>query len=137
LNALKKLEARTEVGVNYADYVKVVGETWGDVKIFIESPDGKSLREFSMLLTKAAADYKLALDIWHNKIEFPSLYGLDAETLQQRCWTQAGKWIKSAESLLDADNTEEALEAVAALPANDEDLDAEWRGIEDRVLNRK
>ncbi len=137
LNAVKKVEARTEIGINYNDYSTVVGEAWGDVKIFIESPDGKKVPEFSMLLAKAMADYKSALDIWKWKIEFHTLYGgrADVEALHQRCWERAGKWIKLAEALLDADKTENALKEVAALPGNDEDLDAAWKAIQDRVLN--
>ena len=30
-----------EIGINYANYSTVVGEAWGDVKIFIESPEGE------------------------------------------------------------------------------------------------
>ena len=137
LNAVKKVEARTEIGINYNDYSTVVGEAWGDVKIFIESPDGKKVPEFSMLLAKAMADYKSALDIWKWKIEFHTLYGgrADVEAVHKRCWERAGKWIKLAEGILDADKTENALKEVAALPGNDEDLDAAWKAIQDRVLN--
>ena len=133
LNAVKKLEARVEVGVNYADYSRAVGEAWGDVKIFIESADGKSVPEFSLLLTKAIEDYKLASDIWQNKIQWPSLYGdrLDVETHQQACWTRAGTWIKLAESLLDVEKTESDLKAFAAAIKNEEDFDAAWKKIKD------
>ena len=107
-----------------------MGEAWADVKIFVELPDGKNLAEFSLLLSKAIQDYKLALNIWHDKIEYSSLYeGRDVELLQQLCWVQAGERIKLAESLLDVENTEKALETIAALPENEKDLDAEWKKI--------
>ncbi len=135
LNAVKKVEARTEVGINYNDYSTVVGEAWGDVKIFVESPEGKSLPAFSLLLTKAARDYKLALDIWQNKIQFDWLYAhrADVETLQQTCWIRASKWIRMADSLLDAEQTENVLKTVAAVPGNEEDFDAVWKRIKDNA----
>ena len=55
------------------------------------------------------------------------------KSLHQRCWERAGKWIKLAESLLDVEKTEKALEAVASLPVNDEDFDAAWRTIQKNV----
>ena len=115
----------------------MVGEAWADVKIFIESPDGKKLQEFSVLLAKAAKDYKLALNVWQNKIQWPTLYGdrADVEAIQQTCWMQAGKYIELAESLLDAEKTAKALERVASLSTSEEDLDAAWKKIEDKVLH--
>ena len=138
LNVVKKVEARTEIGINYRDYSSVVGEAWGDVKIFVESPDGKTIPEFCVLLTKAVRDYKLALDIWQNKIQWPTLYGdrTDVEVLMQACWMRAGKYIKLTESLLDAEQTKKALETIASLSDKEEDFDAEWKKINDKVLHR-
>ena len=138
LNVLKKVEARTEVGITFADYSTVVGQAWAEVKIFIESPAGKSLPEFSVLLTRAVADFKLALDIWQKRIRWPTLYGdrTDVEAIQQFCWMRAGTRIKLAESLLDVKKTEKALESFAALAGNDVDLDAKWKKVEDDILKR-
>lgn len=69
LNAVKKVEARTEVSISYKDYPTVVGEAWADVKIFTESPEGKKLPEFSFLLVSAMGKYKFALDVWRVKVE--------------------------------------------------------------------
>jgi hypothetical protein len=131
LNAVKKLAARVEVGVNYADYSSVVGGTWGDVKIFIESADGKKLSDFTMLLTRAIADYKLALEIWRDKIRYSSLYEKrsDVDVLQQACWMQADACIELAEGLLDGDDKAKALEIVASSLSKAKDLDAEWKQI--------
>lgn len=139
LNVAKKLEARTEVGINYRDYSTVVGEAWGDVKIFVESPEGKSIPEFSLLLTEALRHYKLALDIWQDKIQYPRLYGdrTDVDRLMQACWARAGKLNKLAESLLEPDKIESTLEVISKLPNSEEDLSAAWRGITDKVLNRR
>ena len=131
LNALKKVEARTEVGIVYTDYLKVVGEAWGEVKIFSESPDGQELREFSLLLTKAIADYKVALRAWKLKIEFPTLktYGSKLDELQQLCWARAGVRLRLAESLLDVEKTEKTLEAIATAQDTDEDYVAKLNRI--------
>ena len=67
MNAVKKLEARTEVGINYKEYSTAVGDAWGDVKVFVESPEGKRLPEFSFALMSAMGKYRLALDIWQDK----------------------------------------------------------------------
>jgi hypothetical protein len=137
LNAVKKVEARIEIGVSFGDYASVVGDAWFEVKIFIESPDGKKVPEFSMLLTKAVSDYKLALEIWQNKIKHSTLYGgVDVEMLQQTCWAQAGEWITLAESLLEDESVQIALESIADIPKFEKDLDAEWRKIEDKILHR-
>ena len=55
---------------------------------------------------------------------------------QQACWSRAGKCIELAESLLDAEKTAKALETFAVLPAHEEDLDAAWKKIGDKVLHR-
>lgn len=135
LNAVKKLEARTEVGVNYTDYSKSVGDAWGDVKIFIESREGKPLTEFSHLLANAMADYKLALDIWADRVRWEHLRRVELEVLQQHCWTRAGMWIKLAESLLDAEQLGNTLRDVAAALKNAEDFQAEQEKIRQKIHN--
>lgn len=136
LNVVKKVEARTEIGINYRDYSTVVGEAWAEVKVFIESPNGKSLPELTVLLTKAIADYKSALDVWRSKIEFPSLASAhehELETLQQLCWRRAGIRLRLAESLLDPEKTTKTLEMIAGDQERAEDFDAELN----RILLRK
>ena len=73
-----------------------------------------------MLLTKAMADYKLALDIWKSKIDAPTLYGHDTEVeaLQQRCWARSEKWINLAASLLEVESVEKSLETLTELSKN-------------------
>jgi hypothetical protein len=136
LNAVKKVEARIEVGVNYNEYSTAVGEAWGDVKIFAESPDGKSLPEFNLLLTKAIADYKSVLPIWRSMVEYDTLYGRrdDVKSLQQRCWARAGEWTELAESLLDVEKAQDGLKRFVALPKKVEDFDATWKKLHDDIL---
>jgi hypothetical protein len=143
LNVAKKLNAKMEIGMRYADYSSAVGDAWGEIKVFAESADGKKIPEFGALLTKSIVDYKLAMEIWQNKIEFPNLYGSkscvekEVDVLQQLCWSRAGQWIELAESLLDSDKTELKLQEVVEFLAKEEDLDARWKEIENKVLRRE
>ena len=139
LNALKRIEAKIEVGLTFRDYTTVIGDGWADVKIFIESDDGGRLVEFSGLLTNAIGHYKLALDIWNNEIKHSDLYGdrSDVEALRQACWLRAGERIELASALLDTQTTLEALKDFSAVTENEEDLEAAWKKIEKGALNRR
>jgi hypothetical protein len=138
LNALKKLEARIEVGVNYLEYSRVVGETWGEVKVFIESPDGKSLSEFNELLTRAVNDYKMAMEIWQNKIKYSSLFGhnTDVDVLRQAYWARASMWTGTAELILDPDKIEEALKEMPELLDKEDTLQRAWKETVGKILKR-
>jgi hypothetical protein len=141
LNAVKRLEAKTEIGITYVEYVKAVGEAWGEVKIFIDSADAKRFPEYSLLLRMAIADYKSALNVWQSKFEFPNLvekHEVERKTLQQRCWFRAGAWTVLAESLANAKEVERTLEAMQTIlekiaTDRDQDFDAEL----DRILLNK
>jgi len=114
LNAVKKLEARTEIGINYRDYSTIVGEVWGDVKLFIDSPEGKSVTEFSDLLASAVSKYKLALDLWQGKLDdtFDDELG---DIVLQECWRAAGQRVDAAEALASGDSIKSALSRAAIL----------------------
>jgi len=68
LNALKKFEARTEVGLNISQYREALGDTWGQVKVFSESPDGKQYDEATKLFLSAITSYQTATTAWDNSI---------------------------------------------------------------------
>ena len=57
LDALKKLEARVQVEVTYDQYRDLCGQTWGDIRVFVESEKGEKVKEFSDALTKAIEQY--------------------------------------------------------------------------------
>ena len=103
------------------------------MKIFIESREGKTLAEFSHLLAHAMADYKLALDIWQDRVQWEHLRRAELEVLQQRCWTRAGKWIKLAESLLDAEQLDNTLRDAATALQNADDFQAEQKKIKQKI----
>ena len=138
LNMIKRIDARVEIGINYADYSSIVGEAWAEVKLFIESPEGQKLPEYCMLLAKAVDDYKLALDIWRAKIEHNALYAdnNDVDALQQLCWLQAGLWIGLAESLLSGNDIGKVLDDIQAAVSKQDNLREKWSDLEKEILNR-
>ncbi len=136
LNVLKKLQAKTEVGIIYADYMRAVGDMWGDVKVFADSPDGKRLPELSSLAIRIVGDYKTAGEAWHWQIEYSFDKSGEKYTalgdMQQNSWKRADTRLRMAESLLDSDEVEQALKAIAADKETAEDLDAKLH----RILTR-
>ena len=90
LKTIKQLQARTETGVTYTQYVDAVGKAWMEVKPFVESPDGKKYSEFASLLTNIIDQYKAATETWQN------------QNLTLLYWEEAGLRIIEAKSLLDA-----------------------------------
>jgi hypothetical protein len=133
LNAVKKLEARTEVGVSYQEYSTVVGEAWGDIKVFAESSEGKKLPEFSFLLVSAMGKYKLALDIWQDKVQRYVQYyptPLLSGVLQQQCWGAANRRIDVAELLITGEDIAAALLKVLRIQKTDAKYEATVRSIQ-------
>jgi hypothetical protein len=131
LNAVKKVEARTEVGLPYKDYSTVVGEGWADVKVFTESPEGKKLPEFSFLLVSAMGKYKLALDVWRDEIAereiAPGLRDEVYNDVRQKCWEAAHRRIDMAESLITREDVTTGLLRVAKLRKTDATYEAAMR----------
>lgn len=69
LTALKRLEARTEVGVSKTAYSSALGEAYFSVKQFLESADAKSMPELGKALTKTVYWYKAADEFWDIKVD--------------------------------------------------------------------
>jgi serine/threonine protein kinase len=128
LNAVKKLAAKTETGVIYADYTRAVGDTWGDVKIFVESAEGKKLPELSLMLRKAMDDYKSAGEAWSEKFDVHSdstsqlIAKYELDDLMQRCWKRARERMNLAEGLLDSSTTEASVQAILSPAPKEEDF---------------
>jgi len=137
LNAVKKVEARTEVGINSSNYSTVVGEAWVDVKLFAESPEGKTVPDFSVLLVSAMAKHKIALDVWQTKIENGDGAGCSDAALHE-CWRAAAKRLKVAESLISEGDVKVALSQAAILRKADESYEATMRSvISDLIIVQK
>ena len=124
MNSVKKVGARTEVGINYRDYSTAVGEAWAEVKVFTESPEGKAVPAFSALLVSAIEKHKLALDVWQGQFtagstDFPFDEGLSGLVIKE-CWRAANRRIDASESLISNVDFESAFLRVAELRKADE-----------------
>lgn len=143
LGVVKKVEARTEVGINYRDYSTVVGEAWGDVKVFAESPEGKAVPEFSVLLVSAMAKHKLAVDVWRGKFGNSNLRFDEelSDIVLRECWRAARYRLKVAGSLVSIDDVAAGLSRAAILRKVDETYEATIRSLFPELvlahLNRK
>jgi hypothetical protein len=73
LEALKKLEARTRVGINYRTYMDTLGSVKFEVDKFLEDEQAKSNPEMAKLFKQVMIHYENAGDCWKRKIE--SKYG--------------------------------------------------------------
>jgi hypothetical protein len=102
LNAMKKLDARIEVGINYTNYSEVVGESWGEVRIFVESPEGKEIPEFSQLMELMIDNHKKALDIWRSQVNDDAPKAL-VTIYRNLCWQVSSTQLKIAERLISPD----------------------------------
>jgi hypothetical protein len=67
--ALKKLEAATEAGITYVEYRKQLGETWFDVKSYLESSESSKAANIKQPLAEAMSAYDGAAKIWRVKID--------------------------------------------------------------------
>jgi hypothetical protein len=65
--ALKKLQARTEIGISQEDYSRALGDTYFSVKMFLDSDSAASVPEFSKALNNAIKWYRAAADLWQIK----------------------------------------------------------------------
>lgn len=71
--ALKKVEARTEVGVSRRDYPEVIAEAKVAVNLFLESPESKTVPELTQSLEKAMKHYTDASNLWDVNNNHPDL----------------------------------------------------------------
>ncbi len=67
--ALKKLEAKVEIGISYQKYRETLGDTNADVKLFLESNEAGNSPELSRSISKVMLNYKDAADLWGQYIE--------------------------------------------------------------------
>ncbi len=67
--ALKKVEARTEVGVNRMDYTPVIAEAKTAVNLYSESPESKLNPELTSSILKTMEHYENAKSLWDLKLK--------------------------------------------------------------------
>ena len=94
LAALKKLEAFTEVGVTKMKYSEALGESWGDIKVFVESSKArKEYPELVTMLTEAIQLHRDASNSWDDK---------DQKDVQLK-WRLASYKVAEIDNLLNQD----------------------------------
>ncbi len=72
IKALKKLRARTDIGINFVDYDKAISDVLPEVKVFIGSDEAKPMPEVRLLLGNAMDCYLKVRDIWGKSISSSS-----------------------------------------------------------------
>ncbi len=96
LAALKKLQAKTEVGITRADYSRECGDMWFTVKSFLESGDAKKCPDFARCVWLAADAFRAASRAWSQPTILPDLADLQV----QQAWRLAAISIHHAEGIL-------------------------------------
>ena len=100
LEAMKKLQARIEIGLSYAEYRAKLGETWADVKPFVESGDSMQFPSFRTCILAAFHEFEAALKLWTMRIDYPTLIRpQDYEADLQASWKLAGQKLEEATSI--------------------------------------
>lgn len=69
--ALKKLEARTQAGINYRDYRTALGEAKLDYNLYVESSNAQREPAITKSLKDAMACYALAMMAWEQIFSGP------------------------------------------------------------------
>jgi len=110
VKGLKKIEARTEIGVNYVDYDRAVSDLYPDVKIFLESAEARNLPELRALIANAMDCYLEVRRLWGITISGDGIKKYDASmtliTAQPVLWKTAGANISGATALLESSKDE-------------------------------
>lgn len=66
--ALKKLAAATETGVNYAEYRRLLGETWFVVKTYLETRASKEHPDIRDSIANSMQAYSDGAEVWKAKL---------------------------------------------------------------------
>lgn len=104
LLALKKLEARCQVGISYRDYLPALGEAKLAVNLFEESHGGENGALINILLSLVVDTYGAAGSYWSLKISededaIALKYDMDQVSV---FWEDASKTIRVADVFLSA-----------------------------------
>jgi hypothetical protein len=129
VKALKKLQARTEIGINFQDYDSAVSDVYPEVKVFIESTESKDMPELRLVLKNAIDCYLKVRELWSIKIGSDSpAKQYDASilliTAQPLLWQVAAGNISAANALIESPK-EDLLKTQELLAESLDKLDAE------------
>jgi hypothetical protein len=109
--SLKRLEAKTEIGINYADYSRTIGDTFPDVKLFLESRESRNLPELTFVLGNAMDCYREVNRLWGIKVTSGDVikqYGASITllTAQPRLWRVAAANLSASKTILEGEASE-------------------------------
>lgn len=144
VKSLKKLEARTEIGVNFVDYDRAVSDVYPDVKVFLDSPEARTQPELRFVLANAMDCHLKVRSLWATKVSSDDpieKYNASVAfiTAQPMLWKVAGANISGASALIDSPKTDlqkvqesiaknvESLTVAGALRAAEEEEIRLWR----------
>ncbi len=144
VKSLKKLEARTEIGVNFRDYEQAVSDLYPEVKVFIESTEAKEQPELTLVLANAIECHLKVRELWAKSISSDSAIekykaSMAMITARPALWKVAGVNVQGASALIDSPKADLAsvqesiaknisvLTADSALRVAEEEENAFWR----------
>ena len=65
ISALKRLEARVEVGISYRDYGPALGDALFGVNQFLQSPEARKNPKLAEVITKVMTHFRMAGRVWN------------------------------------------------------------------------
>jgi hypothetical protein len=68
VKALKRIEARADMGISYSEYVLAVADARVEVQMYLESHEAKQKAELTSLIKRILWHYETAREIWKNKV---------------------------------------------------------------------
>jgi hypothetical protein len=68
VKALKRIEARADMGISYNEYVLAVADARVEVQMYLESHEAKQKAELTDRIKKILGHYETAREVWKNKV---------------------------------------------------------------------
>jgi hypothetical protein len=68
IKALKRIEARADMGISYSEYVLAVADARVEVQMYLESHEAKQKAELTGLIKRILGHYETAREIWKTKV---------------------------------------------------------------------
>ena len=81
--ALKKLDARTDVGISYEQYSPALGEAKFTVNVYLESKEARNNQELKDAIVTAMRCFDDAKDYWEFEIKSDGIIGMWPDTLKR------------------------------------------------------
>lgn len=68
VKALKRVEARVDMGISYNEYLLAVADARVEVQMYLESQEARQKVELTNLIKKILDHYETAREVWRNKV---------------------------------------------------------------------